>query len=31
MVRPSIAFYNTKAEIDALAEAILKAKKFLKA
>lgn len=30
MVRPSIAFYNTKAEIDALAEAILKAKKFLK-
>lgn len=30
MVRPSIALYNTKAEIDALVEAILKAKKVLK-
>lgn len=30
MVRPSIAFYNTKAEIDALAEAIEKARKVLK-
>ena len=29
MVRPSIAFYNTKPEIDALAEAIVKAKKAL--
>lgn len=29
MVRPSIAFYNTKAEIDALAEAVVKAKKAL--
>ncbi|MBF0291604.1 MAG: cysteine desulfurase [Nitrospinae bacterium] len=30
MVRPSLAFYNTKAEIDALAEAIEKAKVALK-